>query len=118
MRIYKRSIDLTGKRQGNLTILKPTNKPKGGWVIRCDCGKVYGVTMSSLMGYSRPGIQSCMACRDNVSMGDKLSIRLKDGRTISQIARVSGLDLNLVYIRHRRGWPDWRLAEVPQRRAS
>jgi len=114
---YKRRIDLTGKRQGKITILRPSGEISGGWVVRCDCGKTYHASMSSLKGYYRPGIRSCEDCRDFVALGEKLSIRLKDGRTISQVARVSGLSLNLVYYRHRRGWPDWRLAEVPQRRA-
>ena len=113
---YKRRIDLTGKRQGKLTFLRPSESIKGGWWARCDCGKVYALSMRAIKGYNRPGTRSCMACRPNKSQ--ERSVRLADGRTIAQIAKASGLDLNLVYYRHRRGWPDWRLAEVPQRRSA
>jgi hypothetical protein len=41
--------DLTGKRYGNLTVIKP-GLPNGYWVARCDCGNektIRGASMTS-----------------------------------------------------------------------
>jgi hypothetical protein len=111
-RVYKRLVDLTGQRQGSLVALRPN--ARGGWWVRCDCGKIYRVTLSAWFGYSRDrgGIRSCRDCIDRAAAANKTSVQLPDGRTIAQIARATGLRLDTVYHRHLRGWPAYRLGEV------
>ena len=103
MRTYKRRVDLTGERQGKLVALRPS--PGGAWIVRCDCGKVYRVSMSSWRGYGRGGgIRSCRDCMDRYATADKISVRVEGGQTVAQLARMTGLRLNTVYVRLLRGW--------------
>jgi hypothetical protein len=125
MRARRRDfVDLTGQRFGKWTVLAyhATRRYENGnaqaqWRCRCDCG-----TVSLVWGHAmrRGGSTRCMECQKAAmtERGKKMSVRLPDGRTIAQIAAASGLLLDTVYHRHIRGWPAWRLAEMPQKRSA
>lgn len=122
------AIDLTGQRFGRLTVLSmhPSKKdwasPKssGGAraLCRCDCGNLRMCSSQALRGLQRSRPTACVPCmlaqskaKTSENGRKNLSVKLADGRTIGEVAAAAGLPINLVYYRHRRGWPDWRLGQ-------
>lgn len=125
MSYSKRVIDLTGQRRGRLVVLSmhPGKRNTGSLALcRCDCGNLRLVPSRSLRHYPGRQATACVACSLAASRARSAetnrrdrSIKLRDGRTIGQIAAIAGLKVNTVLIRHRRGWPDWRLGETTRR---
>ena len=110
--------DLTGYRHGRIAFVRrlpPRTSPSGVVVsyvlVRCDCGKEWAVTLSALHGYSTAPLSACRACAalDN---GRKQSIPLISGETLVEVARRTGVSLNTVYVRWRRGWTRSRASRV------
>lgn len=106
------AIPMVGKRYGDLVVLAeaPYRKWGGCWqrmvLARCDCGTEWEAQAQAI----RDGrINRCLTCRsdENRRRGvEDLSVRLPDGRTVAEIARASGVPLDTVYARWRRGWPE------------
>jgi hypothetical protein len=129
--------DLTGQRIGEWTVIRraPSVLTPGGhyrtmWLCRCDCGAMHDVGAGALVrsdgdeGASR----RCRACHDRrcAERGRALrSHRLPTGETIAQLAHRTGVPLDTVFVRYRRGWPIEKLgapiapryAKRPQTRA-
>ena len=106
MRVVTRpdAIHMVGRRFGCLTVVdfakrKDYGVSSRGWryrvlryVVRCDCGREY-----EAMGQAIRRSKWCSACRD--------------------VAAESGVSLDTVYARWRRGWPEQDLG-VPARRGK
>ncbi len=129
MRVVTRpdAIHMVGRRFGCLTVVdfakrKDYGVSSRGWryrvlryVVRCDCGREY-----EAMGQAIRRSKWCSACRDAESarrIRTEMSVALPSGRTIAQVAAESGVSLDTVYARWRRGWPEQDLG-VPARRGK
>ncbi len=117
----RRAIPMVGRRYGRLVVVAEAGKREtpGGQRCRmvaavCDCGS-RGIHIAQSLRQGRS--TQCRACGARAS-GRKTSTRLSDGRTVAQVAAATGLRLDTVYHRLVRGWPEWRLGEVTQRRSA
>jgi hypothetical protein len=102
-------VDITGRKQGNLTVLKSLNEVNSNgsryWVCLCNCGKEFKVSTSSL----NSGVSSCGCIQRRKFIQShigKPSCNLKQkGRSSSNIIRQSykdnakkrGLSFNITY---------------------
>ncbi len=117
----RKAIPMVGRRYGRFVVLSEAGKrtaPSGQRyrlvAARCDCGS-RGLYVAQALRVGRS--TQCKSCSARAS-GLKMSVRLSDGRSIAQIAAATGLNLDTVYHRLVRGWPEWRLGEVTQRRSA
>jgi hypothetical protein len=105
-------IDLSGQRFGKLLVLGPgpvkrfpCKQSHRMWRVRCDCGAV-----SMTLGFQlRQGVSSqCVACGRAASAkwNRAHSTRLPSGRTVAEVALASGVALNTVFQRYKRGWAE------------
>lgn len=64
-------LDITGRRFGFLTAIKPTRKNKSGnayWLVRCDCGEQEERLLNGLRSAEKKGTRSkCRSCRSRNS---------------------------------------------------
>lgn len=72
-------LDLTGRRFGQLTVLKPAENigSMTAWLCRCDCGKELAVMTAHL----RSGQMSC-GCKPKVTLVDGTCVELLRSKTI------------------------------------
>lgn len=73
-----KKLDLKNKKFGKLTVIRPTNKRKRGYVVHeclCDCGNSCFVTTNNLKGSNS---KSC-GCLRRKTVGDRFSTHRKTG---------------------------------------
>jgi hypothetical protein len=75
------------------------------WIVECDCGDTFEVTTAALL---TDGQRSCRSCA-NRKRGRSLAAKYA-GRTISELARIAGVNETTIRQRIRLGWPVDRLA--------
>lgn len=85
--IRRREKDLTGKRFGRLTVIKPAekeNKGRGYWLCQCDCGKQVICYKENLCG----GITRSCGCllAETRKKNMKKAIHFVDGTCVEKIA--------------------------------
>lgn len=109
-----------GTRFGSLVVLRaagyrryPSGQRKPLVHVRCDCGAVYDMVVWNLVHGRQRQCRSCGHVAAEVAQ----STKLPSGKTISEIARETGVKADTVAQRWRRGWPEEDLALPPDRKA-
>lgn len=115
-------IDLTGRTFGQVRVLRLLPPRPGAkhrsWEAQCRCGKRWPVEGRLLR---TGGVKRCLECKNAyiaAYMRKYASVKLPDGRTIAQIALVTGVRLDTVYHRWIRGWPLHALGDPPLARGE
>lgn len=102
-----------GTRFGHQVVIGPARARKRGATVRvrCDCGDERDVLERHLLV---DGVKACRPCALAGAarrVRSELSVKLRTGKTVAQVAQESGLELDTVYGRYRRGWPHERLGD-------
>lgn len=61
-RPVRHGVDLSGTRQGRLTVIGLAHRVKGRWVVRCDCG-VYTLRTAKAISNPANNQDRCEHCR-------------------------------------------------------
>ena len=94
-----RSIDLAGRRFGKLEVLEPV--PGGLWRCRCLCGAFRNVRTADLLRPAPRSVRSCGCSKRPSRHGLTFAGRTE---SVSQWARLTGLDRKTIRRRLARGW--------------